>query len=114
MNFKDYMHQYSVTGEPTGSIEEINSSLVGVSDVVSSPEEGISETISILKEFGYNVPKFFGLDTEGDELVLQLKDECYLYIIYASNDEGRYDFYAEVVDEEGLQEIISGDDEEDE
>ena len=113
MHFKEFVDQYSVTGEPTGSIDEINRSLEGVSDVVSDPQEGIEETILILKEFGYNVPKFFGLEQEGDEIVLQLHEGCYIYIIYALNDEGRYDFYAEVVDEQGLEEIISGDDEED-
>lgn len=113
MHFKDFVNQYSVTGQPTGSIDEINRCLDGVSDVVSNPEEGIQETIAVLKEHGYNVPNFFGLDTEGDEIVLQLSDGYYIYIIYALNDEGRYDFYAEVVDEDGLEEIISGDDEED-
>ena len=112
MNFKDYVSQYSVTGSPTGSIEEINSSLDGVSEVVDDPSEGINEAIAILKEFGFTVPKFFGLDTEGDEIVLQLKEGWYLYIIYALNDDSRYDFYAEVVDEQGLHEIITGDDEE--
>lgn len=113
MHFRDFVNQYSVTGQPTGSIDEINRCLDGVSDVVSNPEEGILETIAVLKDHGFTVPKFFGLDTEGDEIALQLMDGHYLYIIYALNDEGRYDFYAEVVDEAELEEIISGEDEED-
>ena len=37
----------------------------------------------------------------------------YLYLIYYLTDDGRYEFYAELTDEEGLNEIMS-DEEEDE
>jgi hypothetical protein len=35
-------------------------------------------------------------------------------LIYSDNDSGLYDFYAEVVDDQGLQEILEDEDNEDE
>jgi hypothetical protein len=40
-------------------------------------------------------------------------EQFYLYLIYYLADDGRYDFYAELTDDEGLNEIMS-DEEEDE
>ena len=57
-------------------------------------------------------------EPEGDELVLDIEsmhgdEQFYLYLIYYLADDGRYDFYAELTDDEGLTEIMS-DEEEDE
>jgi hypothetical protein len=69
-------------------------------------------------------------DAEGDEIVIRLdqfgrvidftnlisnkvEEIFYLYLIYYLTDDGRYEFYAELTDEEGLNEIMS-DEEEDE
>jgi hypothetical protein len=56
----------------------------------------------------------FGLDPEGDEIVIDMPGNLHLYLIYSDNDSGLYDFYAEVVDDQGLQEILEDEDNEDE
>jgi hypothetical protein len=43
----------------------------------------------------------------------KVEEIFYLYLIYYLTDDGRYEFYAELTDEEGLNEIMS-DEEEDE
>jgi len=56
-------------------------------------------------------------DEEGDELVFDLNSGetstgLFLYVIYYRTDDGQYDFYAEVTDEEGLDELMSEDEDE--
>ena len=65
--------------------------------------------------FEMDMPALYDVDTEGEEMVFGI-DGSYLYIIYALTDDGRYEFYAELTNEEGLSEILSdeGDNEEDE
>jgi hypothetical protein len=81
------------------------------------------------------MPALYEIDEEGDEIAFELKQfgqpfgpsiysdynsgtsivskepDAYLYLIYYLNDEGLYDFHAEVVDEEGLNEIIDEEEE---
>jgi hypothetical protein len=76
------------------------------------------------------MPALYDADAEGDEIVIRLDqfgrvidftnlipnkvgEIFYLYLIYYLTDDGRYEFYAELTDEEGLNEIMS-DEEEDE
>jgi hypothetical protein len=67
---------------------------------------------------GLDMPALYEADTEGDELILKIdqfsgEQQFYLYVVYYLADDDRYDFYAELTDEEGLEEILS-DEEEDE
>jgi len=85
-------------------------------DTILSPESGIQKIRKVLARFGVDMPALYGTDPEGDEIVIDLEEvdgKYYLYLIYALTDDGRYEFYAEIVDEEGLEEIES-DEEEDE
>lgn len=52
------------------------------------------------------------LDEEDDEFIVELADDLHLYVIYVQNEDGLYDFYAEVTNDEGLEKILE--DEEDE
>ena len=79
-----------------------------------SPQAGILQVRKILSEHNVDMPAVYGLDPEGDELVIDLHDNCHLYLIYTDLDGGLYDFYAELVDDEGLEEILEDEDEEDE
>jgi hypothetical protein len=60
-----------------------------------------------------------GIDTQGivatSGNVVNRNPDAYLYFIYYLDDSGRYEFHAEMVDEEGLEDILSDeeDDEED-
>jgi hypothetical protein len=54
-----------------------------------------------------------GIFTTGSD-VQNRNPDAYLYIIYYLTNEGRYDFFAEMVNEQGLDDIINdNDDEED-
>ena len=89
----------------------------GLSDMILSPESGVQTIRKVLARFGVDMPALYGLEPEGDEVVIDLTedrdDSYYLYFIYALTDDNRYEFYAEIVDEAGLNEIES-DEEEDE
>ena len=85
-------------------------------DTILSPESGIQKIRKVLYRFGIDIPALYGTDPEGDEIVVDLEEtgnKFYLYLIYALTDDGNYEFYAEIVDDKGLEEIES-DEEEDE
>ena len=110
---------------------EINYRLDGeLDDIFLSPESGIQRVRKVLHRFSLDMPALYDADAEGDEIVIRLdqfgrvidftnlmpnkvEETFYLYLIYYLTDDGRYDFYAELTDEEGLNEIMS-DEEEDE
>jgi hypothetical protein len=110
---------------------EINYRLDGeLDDIFLSPESGIQRVRKVLHRFSLDMPALYDADAEGDEIVIQLdqfghvidftnlipdkvEQVFYLYLIYYLTDDGRYDFYAELTDEDGLNEIMS-DEEEDE
>ena len=99
--------------------EKINQNLNHeLTDLILSPESGIQKIRKVLMSFGLDMPALYDAESEGDELVLDIESlngdgEFYLYLIYYLADDGRYDFYAELTDDEGLTEIMS-DEEEDE
>lgn len=82
-----------------------------VDENVADPREGFEKVIQALFAYGLSLPIAFELYEEGDELVVEMTDNLYLYIIYAEEN-GLYDFYAELVDEDGLEEILQDDEEE--
>ena len=110
---------------------EINYRLDGeLDDIFLSPESGIQRVRKVLHRFSLDMPALYDADAEGDEIVIRLdqfghvidfthlisnkvEEIFYLYLIYYLTDDGRYDFYAELTDDEGLNEIMS-DEEEDE
>ena len=110
---------------------EINYRLDGeLDDIFLSPESGIQKVRKVLHRFSLDMPALYDTDAEGDEIVIRLdqfghiidfthlmpnkvEDTFYLYLIYYLTDDGRYEFHAEITDEEGLNEIMP-DEEEDE
>ena len=89
-----------------------------LTDLILSPESGVQKIRKVLMSFGLDMPALYDAEPEGDELVLDVEssvgdEQFYLYLIYYLADDGRYDFYAELTDDEGLNEIMS-DEEEDE
>lgn len=94
----------------------INSQLeLELNDLISSPEVGIQKIRRVLGAFQINVPAFYDLDSEGNEIVFDLNEQYHLYIIYAQREDNiTYDFYAELTDNEGLEEILSDEDDEEE
>jgi hypothetical protein len=108
---------------------DVNFRLVSeLNDFITSPELGIQKIRKVLHRFGFDLPALYEPDPEGDELAINLeaqfsqaidwdsrepKDESpyYIYIIYYLTDDGRYEFHAELTDEDGLNEILSDEEE---
>jgi hypothetical protein len=99
--------------------DELNSRLNHeLTDMILSPESGIQRIRKVLHMFGLDMPALYDAEPDGDELILDVEQfdgqkQFYLYLIYYLADDGRYDFYAELTDDEGLEDIMS-DEEEDE
>ena len=130
MNFKQYLAELNsqvsqITKISDSSIitdskvrDNINQRLNHeLTDLILSPESGIQKVRKVLLSCGLDMPALYDADPDGDELVLDIdqsgEEQLYLYLIYYLADDGRYDFYAELTDDKGLEEIMS-DEEEDE
>lgn len=91
---------------------EINSQLsVELDGIITSPNLGIQKIRKVLFRYGLNLPAIYEVLEEGDEFAIELDGELFLYVLYYLTDEGNYDFYAEVTDWNGVDELMS--DEED-
>jgi hypothetical protein len=120
MRFKQYLTQentQSTIGEDLvvdfASLEKVNDALVaGLSGTFFSPENGIQMIRRVLAEYGYEMPALYGADLDGDELGLEVQTGLFLYLIYSIDDSGIYEFFAELTDSDGLDELLSEDDEE--
>jgi len=131
MNFKQYLAELNTEMGQTIKVndsvdisdpqvrDKINERLNHeLTDLILSPESGVQKIRKVLMSFGLDMPALYDAEPEGDELVLDVEsfvgdEQFYLYLIYYLADDGRYDFYAELTDDEGLNEIMS-DEEEDE
>jgi hypothetical protein len=118
---------------------EVNHRLiVELNDLILSPEQGIQKIRKVLHRYAMDMPALYDADPMGDEVVFELEQfgqahgidtegiittgrnvintspEAYLYFIYYLDDNGRYEFHAEMVSEEDLEEILSDEDDDEE
>jgi hypothetical protein len=115
MNFKEFIIESgenlpasAMPGLPEETRQKLNLFLlIELEKPVLTVEGGISRIRKILYTEGVAFESFSDLDTEGDEIATQLNDVDYLYILYFPTDDGYYDFYAEVTDENGIIEAMS-------
>ena len=94
--------------------EEINNQLSHeLNDVILSPQIGFYKIRKVLHGFNLDLPTSYVILPEGDEVILDLygNTDSLLYVLYYQTDDGNYDFYACVDDEEGIEDIISKDEE---
>lgn len=100
-------------------MHNINSELEqDLGDVVLSPESGIQRIRKILFRHRLEVPALFDLDKDGDEFVLPIKSlesdgteiEQSMYIIYGRTEDGYYEFYAEMANQDRVDQILSDED----
>jgi len=109
------MHDFLVEMEISN---QVNDQLGQQLDELTPSIEQAFQTIrAILGLHGYSFEEGLVYDEEGDELVLELKntdseERCFLYVIFYRTDDGLYDFFAEVTDEEGVDELMSEDESE--
>jgi len=86
-----------------------------LSDIFSSPEGGFQTIRNIMASYDANLPMIDNLDSEGDEMAIDIETPdgpFILYVIYSLTDNDDYEFYAEIIDDDDLEEILSDEDEE--
>jgi len=118
MKFKEFLTELAM---PMDSIvhdvaieEAVNAQLSKeLNDIILSPQIGFLKIRKVLRMFNLDIPTSYAVEQEGDEVVLDLlgDTDSLLYVLYYQTDDGNYDFYACVDDEEGIEEIISKDEE---
>ena len=118
MKFKEFltelaMPEVSLMARDVAVEEEINRQLeMGLKDVILSPQIGLYKIRKVLNRFGYDLSTSYVPDQDGDEVVLDVfGSDSLLYVLYYRTDDGNYDFYAHVDDDEGIEEILSKDEE---
>jgi len=118
MKFKEFlselaMPEVSLMARDVAIEEEINRQLeMALKDVILSPQIGLYKVRKVLNRFGYDLPTSYVPDQDGDEVVLDIHgSDSLLYVLYYQTDDGNYDFYAHVDDDEGIEEILSKDEE---
>ena len=123
INFKLFLSEEESESTIVESVVD-SSNFVGINDILYtqlekrflSPEAGFSEIKKILLENGIDLPLFFDIDPDGDEVVLDMSPYGgqMLYVLYSLSDEGYYEFYAEITDDAGIEKLLSsgGEDEE--
>ena len=89
----------------------------GLENNFQNPEEGFEVIKAIFGNYGVGEVPLDQLNPEGDEIALDVDTQdgsLILYVIYSLTDNGDYEFYAELTDDEGLEEIMSEEDDEEE
>jgi hypothetical protein len=69
------------------------------------------QLLVVLSDYGIDISQMNDLDPLEDEGIVELHPGKYLYFVYAKNDDGSYDFHSEVTDEDGLEDILSDEEE---
>ena len=118
MKFKQFLH--NLTTEATVEIVEMNddTSIVEVNQLLEteldkpfvSPQSGILAIRKVLQILSMEMPALYDANPEGDEVVYDLDNGLLIYLIYSPTDDGYYEFYAEVGDEERMNELMSEED----
>lgn len=113
MNSDLYLNDDSDDISSESPFDSINDALYNTIQHLSlTPQNGLQRIRNVLLDFGYDIDPLFDMNPDGDEYAYKIGD-IYLYIIYAPNENGYYEFYSEVTDENGINEIMkSGDDDE--
>lgn len=92
--------------------------------VLSLPETIIQKLRQILYRNGFTLPEVNNLNTMGEELIIEIEQHehrihgevlngLYVYLIYYLMDDKTYDVFAEIIDENEVQEILNSVDDED-
>ena len=118
MKFREFLTELaspevSLMAKDIAVEEAINAQLEkDLKDVILSPQIGFYKVRKVLNRFGYDLPTSYVPDQDGDEVVLDVfGSDSLLYVLYYRTDDGNYDFYALIDDDEGIEEILSKDEE---
>lgn len=119
MNFKTFLKEEIESG-PVQEIgpdikEKINIMfLLELEEPLLTPQAGFVKIRKVLELNSIDMPIVYDLDNEGDETVVELDSENLLYVLYYLTDDGYYDFYAEVTDENSVEDLLDSGTEEEE
>jgi len=117
MKFKDFLTELALPSPPMGMdnvvCDTVNKQFkTQLNDVILSPQIGFLKIRGVLRNFGYELPALYAVEAEGDEVVLDvIGTDLLLYVLYYQTDDGNYEFYAELNDVDGIEDIISKDEE---
>jgi hypothetical protein len=116
IDFKSFLSEELVesTEESVGyyDYEELNNCLFrDLSSPFLSVQAGFSFLRKTLFSYGIDIPPVFDLDPDGDEMLLDVsgygaQQTSLLYVLYSLTDDGYYEFYAELTDEAGADELL--------
>lgn len=115
MSFKSYLDEMSLVendqeemkSEQSEDLSQINFRLADeLDETYISPESGILAIRKVLEKFDLELSALYDASPEGEEIVVDL-DKTNIYILYSPTDDGRYEFYAEIGDEERMEELMS-------
>lgn len=98
-------------------IAQVNRALEdSLSDNVLTPQSGFQRIRKILFRYRLDMPATYDLDPESDEEVIDIHGmesnaATKLYVIYSLNEDGYFEFYAEVGDSDRMNELLSDEEE---
>ena len=84
-----------------------------LNEILYTADQGIQKIRKTLHRYGFDLPSVYEPDREGDELVIEVNQfgfddlDSNIYILYFMNDRGVYEFYAELGDDERMDELLS-------
>jgi hypothetical protein len=113
MNFLNFIDENEGVAMSTPSIKDLNLENLNsrlyyeMDEPYLSPESGIQRIRRVLHLYGLDFPALYDLEPEGDELAVDLTDKWRIYILYYLKEDNVYDFFAEVGDENRMNELLS-------
>ena len=112
LEFKNYLVEEPINFDVDGSIEdfdEVNESLFdALARPIMSPQAGMLIIRGVMSAYEMNFPLVYDLnDVEGEQIFVLERPDNYLYVLYSATDDGYYEFHAEITDGEGLDDILS-------
>ncbi len=113
MNFLNFIDENEGVAMSTPSIKDLNLENLNsrlyyeMDEPYLSPESGIQRIRRVLHLYGLDFPALYDLEPEGDELAVDLTDKWRIYILYYLKEDDVYEFFAEVGDENRMNELFS-------
>ena len=132
-NFKTYLSQIATT-DSGQAIDTLTPNGLGATSIanprvradinlrlsrelvqVRSPYAGIQIVRKVLGRHALDIPTLYDLNPQEDELTIELNqfgnelsvEQYSIYILYYLAEDGTYDFYAEAIDNDSLDEILA-------